>query len=179
MMAKKTGSRGLGKLFAEATRDFPMHDRHDMLSEILPQMTPLPRDLLLDILGSATMGSTEIQFMLMQRLHESVAPSLRGEMMVELFTVRRWLSIPAALCGFRQSLLPLSATHPEVCGTTHTRGHRQSRVDLRKQRMQLQIFFSLRSWKRGACVALRGRSKPEDWFLNSFLPCPTPLVVQL
>lgn len=88
MMAKKTGSRGLGKLFAEATRDFPMHDRHDMFSEILPQMTPLPRDLLLDILGSATMGSTEIQFMLMQRLHESVAPSLRGEMMVELFTVR-------------------------------------------------------------------------------------------
>jgi hypothetical protein len=107
MMAKKTGSRGLGKLFAEATRDFPMHDRHDMLSEILPQMTPLPRDLLLDILGSATMGSTEIQFMLMQRLHESVAPSLRGEMMVELFTVRRWLSISAALCGSRQSLLPL------------------------------------------------------------------------
>ena len=53
------------------------------------------------------MGSTEIQFMLMQRLHESVAPSLRGEMMVELFTVRRWLSISAALCGFRQSLLPL------------------------------------------------------------------------
>jgi hypothetical protein len=47
MMAKKTGSRGLGKLFAEATRDFPMHDRHDMLSEILPQMTPLPRDQLL------------------------------------------------------------------------------------------------------------------------------------
>ena len=71
MMAKKTGARGLGKLFAEATRDFPMHDRHDMFSEILPQMTPLPRDLLLDILGSATMGSTEIQFMLMQRLHES------------------------------------------------------------------------------------------------------------
>ena len=104
MMARKTGARGLGKLFAEAAREFSVHERHEMLHELLPQMMPLPRDKAVEVLTTAAADNAETQFILMQRLHETVAPSLRGEMMVELLaTIEGGLDEAAdALAGILQ-----------------------------------------------------------------------------
>ena len=86
MMARKTGARGLGKLFAEATREFKLHERHEMLNELLPQMTPLPREIALEMMKSAAADHAETQYTFMQHLYDAVPRSLRSEMVVELIS---------------------------------------------------------------------------------------------
>ena len=84
LMLKKTGARGFGKLVNEGIRDLSPSDRHDLMKELLPQAMPLPRPLAMDVLSSTASTGAEAQFVLLQRVHECIPASDRGQMLVEL-----------------------------------------------------------------------------------------------
>ena len=86
LLMRKLGARGFGSLVRESMHDLTMAQRHEIIDNILRQSLPLPQELAVQVMASATLEGRDTHVALMQSLTECLTPCERNSMIVEAIT---------------------------------------------------------------------------------------------